>query len=512
MPGEFMQTEEIGTRELTVGDYVAMLRRHWVLIAAFALIGPPAGYMAAKIMPPKYVSQTLVMVQKPNVKMESPIDNTGMSAMLASLKGRILSRSYLEPIIRQNDLYSSEINSQPMDMLVGRLQAAIEVNPVQPLTNNNPSDNLPGFSVTVTLDDPHKAQDVCAQVTSMFIEQSNKDTTTVNQNVNEFFANELASAKASLDEQDRQLAQFKSAHTGSLPEDENGNLGMLQNLNSQLQATSQALTRAQQDKTFAENLLQQQLSNVQATATGQSPDALLDQLSKLKSQLASLETAYKPDYPDVINAKANIAAIEKQIAANNASSPSPEEPKNSVEPASVTQLRAQIHSYDVEIAARSKEQDQLKQQIGLYQAREQMAPTVEQQYAELTRGYKTASDAYNDLLTQQHNASMAVDLQHQQQGIAFQILDPANLPSGPVSPSKIKFTAGGFAGGLGLGLALTLFFELKDQSFKSERDVEHSLRLPVLAMIPDVEPIVTKGVRPAVLRAGSSDAELGLRA
>jgi succinoglycan biosynthesis transport protein ExoP len=508
-----MQTEEIGTRELELGDYIAMLRRHWVLIAVLALIGPPLGYAAAKVVPPKYVSQTLVMVQRPNVKVESPIDNTGMSAMLASLKGRILSRSYLEQIIHKDNLYASQINTKPMDMLVAQLQSVIDVSPVAPLTDNASRDNLPGFSVTVTMDNASNAQSVCAQVTSMFIEQSRIEANAVGVNVNEFYANELATDKTSLDEQDKALAQFTAAHLGEMPGDGPGNLAMLANLNNQLESSTQALTRAQQDKTYAENMLQQQLSAAHATATGQSPDALLTQLTTLKTQLASLQSMYKDDYPDVVKAKADIAALEKQIAISNSTNPSPDGSKTNVEPASVTQLRAQIHGYDLEIAEKTKEQDQLKQQIEVYQARVQAAPAVEQQFTELSRGYKTAQDAYNDLLTQQHNAAMATDLTQQQQGIAFQILDPANLPSEPIFPNKRMFTAAGFGGGLGLGVVLALFLGFKDTSLKNERDVEQSLRLPVLAMIPAMEPTVSKKQRTgAMLQPGTADAGLGLRA
>ncbi len=49
------------------------------------------------------------------------------------------------------------------------------------------------------------------------------------------------------------------------------------------------------------------------------------------------------------------------------------------------------------IAAKTKEQEQIRKQIDLYQARVQSSPAVEQQYKELTRGYQTALDSYNDL-------------------------------------------------------------------------------------------------------------------
>src|SRR5271154_5635210 len=122
-------------RELTPADYVAMLRRRWVLIAILALIGAPLAYGVSKFLPAKYKSQTLVLVEPPAVssKIVEPVDTTSISERLASMKQQILSRTRLEPIIRQFGLYSQDLNQTSMDALVGRLQSAIDVTPVMPM-------------------------------------------------------------------------------------------------------------------------------------------------------------------------------------------------------------------------------------------------------------------------------------------------------------------------------------------------------------------------------------------
>ena len=83
---------------------------------------------------------------------------------------------------------------------------------------------------------------------------------------------------------------------------------------------------------------------------------------------------------------------------------------------------------------------------------------------------------------------MAVDLKRKQQGEQFRVLDPANLPDRPSFPNRPLFAFGGFAAGLGLGVVLALFIEIQNTSMRSERDVEFALRLPVLAMVPAIDP------------------------
>jgi polysaccharide chain length determinant protein (PEP-CTERM system associated) len=478
-------------RELTPADYLAILKRRWVLIVLLAIIGAPTGYGLSRLLPPRYTSETMVLVQPPTVsnKFVEPVDTTGIGQRLASMQQQILSRTRLEPVIRKFGLFGQDINRVPMDQLVGRIQKAIDVSPVEPMMGAA-SSNLPGFYVKVTLGDPRTAQQVCSAVTSLFMEENLRVMQKDAEVTTSFLAEQLADAKKKLDDQDAKLAAFQKQYMGELPDQEDTNLSILTDLNSQLDAATQALARAQQDKSFAESMLAQQMTAWQSSQSGQSPETLDEQLSALQTQLANLRARYTDEYPDVIRVKHDIALVQKQIAINSARKASDNAGKvrSSAEPARIAQLQGEIHSYDELIAEKAKEQEKLKEQITLYQSRVQSSPAIEEQFKELTRGYQTALDAYNDLLRKEDDAAMATDLQREREGEQFTVLDPANLPGEPSYPSVPKFTLGGLAGGLALGMGLAFLFEMQDTSMRTERDVEFALRLPVLAMIPAVEP------------------------
>jgi polysaccharide chain length determinant protein (PEP-CTERM system associated) len=501
-------------RELTPADYMAIFRRRWVLIVIFVVIGPPLAYVISLLLPSQYVSQTLVLVDQQTVPQDfvRPVDTTDISQRLASMQQQILSRSRLEPIIRQFGLYPKDINRTSIDELVLRLQKAIEVTPVQPMAQTQ-AVHLPGFFVNVKLDSPRNAQQVCTAITSMFIEQSLSTRQQHSEDTTQFLGQQLADAKAQLDQQDAALAAFKSRHSGSLPDEEPTNLNLLTGLTSQLDAATQALARAQQDKSFAESVLTQQVAAWQASQSGRDPDTLEQQLAALRTQLATLEARYTADYPDVIKTKTDIAVLQKKIAENDnqavpAESAKPQ--RQLVEPGQITQLRAQVHSFEQAIAEKSKEQEQIKQQIRLYQDRVQSSPVVEEQYKELTRGYQTALDSYNDLQKKRDQSEMATELERQQEGEQFRVLDPANLPEKPSFPNRPLFALGGLAGGLGLGVGLAFLLEMRDTSMRTERDVEFVLRLPVLAMVPEIAPLTAKSQgRMAPLRDAGSGLGLG---
>lgn len=420
------------------------------------------------------------------VEFVKPVDTTDVNERLASMQQQILSRTRLEPIIRQYGLFQSDASSMSMDDLVARLQKAIEVTPVLPMEATHAA-NLPGFFVNVTLPDPRLAQEVCTSITSMFIEENLKSRQSRSEETTQFLEQQLQDSKKNLDEQDSKLAAFQSRYMGSLPDEANTNINLLNNLTSQLDASTEAISRAQQEKSLNQSMLSQQVAAWQATKTGQNPDTVQQQLTALESQLTSLQARYTDDYPDVIKAKADIAALKKKIA-EGGDQTVVEDKNPKVEPAQITQLRAVIRNDDQTISEKTKEQDQIRQQIKTYQGRIQSTPGVEQQFKELTRGYQTAVQSYNDLQKKYQDSEMAVDLERKQQGQQFRVLDPANLPDRPWFPNRPLFAFGGFGAGLGLGVVLALFIEIQNTSMRSERDVEFALRLPVLAMVPAIDP------------------------
>jgi uncharacterized protein involved in exopolysaccharide biosynthesis len=277
-------------RELTPADYIAMLRRRWVLIAVLAFVGGPLAYGVSRLLPDRYKSQTLVLVEQPTVPTDivKPVISADLTQRLASMQQQILSRTRLEPLIRQFGLFPKDVNRVPIEELVGRLQKNVEVTPIQPMAETQ-SKQLPGFFISVTLDNPRTAQAVCTTITSMFIEEDLRLRQQHSEDTTQFLAQQLVDAKAKLDDQDAKLATFKSHYIGALPDQEQTNLNLLMGLTSQLDAATQALSRGQQDKSYAESMLAQQIGVWQASQTGSNPDTLQQQLMALETQLANLQ-------------------------------------------------------------------------------------------------------------------------------------------------------------------------------------------------------------------------------
>jgi polysaccharide chain length determinant protein (PEP-CTERM system associated) len=410
----------------------------------------------------------------------------------ASLEEQVLSRTGLEPIMKRYNLLNENTGGRPMELLVDDLRKAIKLTPVQPMVRSR-DQTLPGFSIGVTLSSAQLAQQVCSEITSMFIEENLRQREQSAKGTASFFQAQLDDSKRQLDDQEAKLAEFKLKYMRELPEDTQTNLNLLGSLDGQLEMATQALSNAQHDKTYLESLLAQQVAAWKA-AQGEGdkpqPQTLQQQLAAMQSQLAMLEVQDTQEHPDVIKLQAEIERLKKKLreqgtapdtkTAAEVQHPAP------IEPPQIQQLRSQLHGYEEAIGMQSKVQQRLQGQIEHLQSRIQMSPVVEQQYKQVTRDHEMALAFYNDLLRKRNESAMATDLEQRQQGEQFIVMDPANLPKEPTFPNRPLFALGGLGGGLGLGLCLAWVMEARDKALRNEKDVEACLGLPVLAMVPSL--------------------------
>lgn len=498
----------IGNREMNLDDYGRILKRRLKVVLVPAAIGALVGYVVTLFLTPQYTSTSLILIERPTVPQNvvQSVTTDDLFTRLATMQEQILSRSRLQPLIERYDLYKSERKTS-MEDAVDAMRKAIAVNPVQfdssIVKNSSKEPTVPGFSINYTAENPRLGQQVCTDLTSMFMEENLQQHEQMARGTSDFLSTQLAQAKQALDDQNAKLAEFKSKNVGALPEDQQANLQVLGTLNTQLTAVTDQLSRAQQDKAYVQSLLTQQEASWQASQSDSTPDDLTriqDQLAKMQQNLAALRGRYTDDYPDVVKLKSDIEGLKKQIADMKASdkTTAQAQPAGQAEaggstpdkkiatPKSIQELRAQLQQADILIRTKTKQQEQLQQQIKAYESRVQVTPAVEQRYKELTMGHDAALKFYNDLIASHDQSQMSVDLESRGQGEQFRVLDSPNLPQDPSFPVWWQFALGGLGGGMAIGIGIAGLLEIRDKAIRDERDVEFYLELPTLALVPSI--------------------------
>src|SRR5215472_2873381 len=486
--------------EFTTADVKRVLRKHWWILPTCALGFGIVSVVIALQLPKQYTSQTLVLVSRPTIDpgIVRPVVNEDFPQRLAGMKGRILSRTRLEPVIEKFNLFATDRSKLHMEDLVDRLRGTITITPLEAMPGIQYA-NLPGFSINVSLRDPQLAQQICTEITSMFMEEDQRDIIEKANRTTSFIGQRLEEAKAKLDDQDAKLAQFKRAHLGSMSEDEPRNLGLLASLNAELDATTQAMTRTQQDKSFNETLLSQQEASWKSSQKGQNPESLEDQLRARQEQLTVLLSRYTEGHPDVVKLKNEIEDLKRKID----ESPNPGDPpkfRKSTEPPQLQQLRTKIQQAELNYSDLLKRQAKIQDSIKTIEGHIESSPMVEMQLKELTRNHQNALDFYNDLLKQQNTADMDKKLINQQEGEHFSVLDPASLPTSPSFPKMLNFAGGGFGGGTALALIILYLLMAMDKTLHTEREVEQYLKIPVLTSVPVMEALIARTTRVGILK------------
>src|SRR5438105_423368 len=292
----------IENRELSMDDYLAMLRRRLKVILIPALLAPLAGFLISFAFPPKYTSQSLILVEEQKVPegYVKPVVTEDVGQRIATMEQQVLSRNRLQPMIDRLGL----AKGRTVDEAVDEIRANISIEQVE--TDLTPptaggttkkkkpgqASTVPGFYVNFTASSPKEAQDICSGLTSMLLEENLKLREAVAQNTTAFLSRQLEQAKRDIDDQDSKLATFKKQYMGQLPGDEENNLKILMGLNSQLDANTQSLNRAQQDKSYTESLLAQQLAAWKSTQSATNPQTLEEQYKLLTRDYDTAQRFY----------------------------------------------------------------------------------------------------------------------------------------------------------------------------------------------------------------------------
>jgi uncharacterized protein involved in exopolysaccharide biosynthesis len=312
-----------------------------------------------------------------------------------------------------------------------------------------------------------------------------------------------------LEEQEQLLRDFKLRHVGELPEQQQGNLGILAGLQSQLQNAMAGLNRAHQQRAYLQSLMDSYRRRASITSDpvpGSSSatvnraltplQAARDELGRLQAERAALLSRYEPVHPDVVKIRREIAKAEDALRQLKAATPpQTDEPTGdpgltanraaaSPEEDAAAQVRSQLEANRLEIAALSKDEARLKAMIAQYESRLNQTPVREQQQAGIVRDTEVLRQEYAELLKKEQESQLATNLEKQQGGRQFRLVDPASLPEVPSSPKRLKLSLGGIVAGLAVGLGLAFLMEMRNTPFYTEAELSQSLAAPFVLSIP----------------------------
>ena len=474
--------------EITKYRDIFLRRKYWIIIPFLCTL--LAGLTYAMTTPRMYQGETLILVvpQKVPENYVRSIVQMGMEERLRTIKQQVTSRTNLEGIIEDYQLFNGPAKSKmALQEKVDLFRKRIGVN----VSHGN------AFTITFRDEDAGKAKEVTNRLASNFIAENLKIREGQAIGTSEFLADEVESVRRSLEDKEEQIKQYRQNHMGAMPENLSTNLSILGRLQNQLEQLDSNLRAAEERKLIIQqqianaDMMQKQVQGIGISDSAEEsgiPITSSSELISLKNQLASVETRYTANHPDVRRLKEMIEKIEARESQSEGEAS--ELDRNATEEEFTAGysmpdlLRPQLAQVNLEIKNLKAERLKIKSQAALYEKRIEETPQREQEMISIKRDYDNRKGLYDSLLERKLEAEIALSMEKKQKGEQFRVIDPAKFPERPVRPNIRKILLLAFILGLGLGGGLAFVAETLDTSYDTPEELEEELQMPVLVSMP----------------------------
>ena len=478
-----------------------LVRRKWLVIVSI-LAGTMIGVVLCLVLPKSYRSSTVILIESQKIPDEyvKGIGGGKIEERLMMIQQQVMSRGLLSQILSDYKLYEGVVKRDGLETAIERLRKAIKVDTVGTIGPRGKT-SIEAVTISFANEDPMVAMKVTEKLAALYIDENLKDREQIVSGVSTFLEQEMQDAKKALEAQEQIIGEYKTKYIGLLPEQMDANLRTLDRLQSERNATNDALQgRVDKLSSLERSINDYQLSEAARVESDdqrsirKDVDPRLVRLRELEQRLTTLRAEWKETYPDILDAQQEILSLKEQLGEKYGAAYLERDAEVVVrrEPRLDLYLREldmQRNDLVGEITSLKARRSRLDELIKETERRVEQTPVREQELTILVRDYENRQKNYQTLLDKQLNAHVAGNLEKRQKGEQFRILDPANLPEKLDSPNRVLIMVVGFLGGGGLGVGLAIGLDRLNPTFRRREELELLSGIRVLATVPQFLPV-----------------------
>lgn len=463
---------------MTMEESSKSLRDYWsifcrwkyVVLATFLLIFA-ASIALALWLPATYKSEGIILIESQEIP-ENLIETTVTSyaaQRIEVIHQRIMTTQKIMAIVNKYDLFADQRHNVSPSVLVRIFSKNMEVEMIEAAVTDPDSGQTKratiAFNVSYTDGSPEVAQQVANELVSEFLSENVRTRTERAAETLDFLRDEANKFETKVKALEKNIAVFKDQNRDSLPELLEFNLERVSNLQEELAAhNSQALMLTDQIATLSSDLALID-PYLPAPRVAGNQTALLtpaQELQQRKRELANMKAKYSASHPDVVRLEKQITNLTVQ-AGESAASPGAEKTaladERQMNPIYL-QIKSKIDSSEREVARLQEAQAVIKQRLADYEQRVYKTHQVSRAYDNLTRDYENNMAKYNELRAKQLQAELAQNLEIENKGETFTLIEPPMVPTKAESPNRPKIIAAGILASTGGGLGLAMLLEM----------------------------------------------------
>lgn len=459
-------------------ESVDRVRRHWWVVLAGLCVGLAASLIALDQMPKTFEATTKILVAPQKIPQEfvrSTVTDD-LAVRIAALREAVLSRPYLLKLI--DSAFGRPADDTEAEHLINSIRSRVKVTVSG--YNLSRSDASAYFEVTFQDSNADRAAEVVNTLAQLYIAENSRFRSARAQETVQTLEGLSGEVETELAERDRRIAEFKAAHLYESAGQLEANIRLLDGRQRDLDANQKALAAA---KDRLELLLSQPATTNAGGYTNTPPvDPDVARLAVFERELDALKSRYFDGHPEVQAKERQIAELKTRIA----NAPARDQDAENGE-ANAPATNSPGEAVRREIARLEDEQRKIRADISTYSARIENTPRVEQQLAELNKGYEAIASQYREYAGKVQLAKGSQTIEEAQKGEQFEVIEKGVPPAFPIAPVPLNVMGIGLLSGLLAFVAPLLLRDVFRPVVRSEAVLEASTDLPVLISIPRIQ-------------------------
>ena len=435
-------------------------------------------------LPPTYRSEATILIESPKIPQEfiRSTVNTVTNERIEYITQRVLTGPRVLSVIDKYRLYDGE--NLDTAQAVAEFRSNVEIQQVSASVGRRQTTTI-SFSVSFNNANAQTAQDVANELTTMFLDENLKSRSEIAEQTTSFLADEAEKIRLTITELEQSIAEFKQDNSARMPDVANMNLQLMQRYEAQHQ---KAFLDIQEEEAVLASLRRQQ-SQYQSVSTGTpgAPSSLL----QLKQQYNQFLLRNTDQHPDALRMSRLIEDMEKQqLAAQNSTVGIPKSQEDVVvdpellKDPGYASLAAAIETSQRKLRFHRNTRERIGQQLKELETRIIEAPVVEQEYIDLQRDLENLEEKYQEIRNKELEAQISQNLEQDQKGERFRLLEGAGLPTAPESPDRLLMLIGGLVFSIAAGLAFVILTEFLKPGIRANKSFTEILGAPALLTIP----------------------------
>jgi succinoglycan biosynthesis transport protein ExoP len=505
---------ETHSESLSLVDYLAIARRHAVLIAVSFFGILLIGVAAAVLVPPVYQSTGTILIESQQIPVELVQASVTSYAeeRIEITKQRVMTRENLLRIIAKYKLFQDSMGNFTPSEQIDQMRRDTQVELIQAnLKNGQRGTGTIAFKLSFDHRRPEVAQSVANELVTLFLGENVKVRTERATQTTEFLKQESARLRLELDKLETQIAAYKQEHGRALPENTAMAMTALQRLETDLRQTERDIRAGEEELRY----LEVERSTASSMPTAQAPPGSTASglggtsadLPRMRTELARLLSMYTENHPDVRSLQRRIDKLEAAGAGEKRAASAPVE---AVKDPVQARLDSRIAGVRSRIALLTSQQAALRGRMSQLDNVLAGTPQVERGLSALTRDYQMAQRKYEEIRSKQTTAQVAENLEGEQKAERFALLEAPAVPEKPIRPDRKKFLAMGFAFSLAGSAGLVILMEMLHGAVRGYEPIAALMGQRPLVAIPFI-PVAVEAAqrrRLQIILAGASCALL----